>query len=80
MFPKEIKADREFLDGGRFAFNLRHTRWPRSSPLRSKRLGASRGLLATSIVSNNLLAKLARVTPVPIADIRKRRELEHGFS
>lgn len=24
MFPKEIKADREFLDGGRFAFNLRH--------------------------------------------------------
>jgi hypothetical protein len=24
MFPKEIKADRESLDGGRFAFNLRH--------------------------------------------------------
>jgi hypothetical protein len=24
MFPKEIKADREFLDGDRFAFNLRH--------------------------------------------------------
>lgn len=24
MFPKEIKAEREFLDGGRFAFNLRH--------------------------------------------------------
>lgn len=24
MFPKEIKAEREFLEGGRFAFNLRH--------------------------------------------------------
>ncbi|MGH8382550.1 hypothetical protein [Pseudomonas sp.] len=24
MFPKEIKAERVFLEGGRFAFNLRH--------------------------------------------------------
>ncbi|PKA67320.1 hypothetical protein ATI02_0015 [Pseudomonas baetica] len=24
MFPKEIKADRELLDGGRFAFNVQH--------------------------------------------------------
>lgn len=24
MFPKEIKAERELLEGGRFAFNLRH--------------------------------------------------------
>ncbi|MEO8644927.1 hypothetical protein [Pseudomonas sp.] len=24
MWPKEIKAGREILDGGRFAFNLRH--------------------------------------------------------
>lgn len=24
MFPKEIKADRELLEGGRIAFNLRH--------------------------------------------------------
>lgn len=24
MFPKEIKAEREFLEGGKFAFNLRH--------------------------------------------------------
>ncbi|MDP5724453.1 hypothetical protein P3805_19265 [Pseudomonas aeruginosa] len=24
MFPKEIKAEREMLEGGRFAFNLRH--------------------------------------------------------
>ncbi|EMX2051407.1 hypothetical protein ABCV69_004501 [Pseudomonas aeruginosa] len=24
MFPKEIKAERQLLEGGRFAFNLRH--------------------------------------------------------
>ncbi|MHC5208913.1 hypothetical protein [Pseudomonas chlororaphis] len=32
------------------------------------------------VVPNNVLAKLAGVTPARIADIRKRRELERGCS
>ncbi len=32
------------------------------------------------VVSNNVLAKLAGGTPASVADIRKQRELERGFS
>ncbi|RON40331.1 hypothetical protein [Pseudomonas brassicacearum] len=32
------------------------------------------------VVSNNVLAKLTGVTPARVADIRKRRKLERGFS
>lgn len=53
--------------------------WFRSPPYqRVSRVARYEYLLG--VVSNNVLAKLAGVTLARVADIRKRRELERGFS
>ena len=53
--------------------------WFRSPPYQGvSRVARYEYLLG--VVSNNVLAKLAGVTLARVADIRKRRELERGFS